>query len=126
MDKQLDKMFESTNSYTPESPDRVTSPYEPSSVDQKGGEHCSTPHHLWSKSSVSTPITPTVTQDKDINYYQGRPLIRSQDIPSQQLNILSSCLSICCTRKCETFSCIFSKSFLYITRRRVRRRRIFG
>ena len=85
MDKQLDKMFESTNSYTPESPDRVTSPYEPSSVDQKGGEHCSTPHHLRSKSSVSTPITPTVTQDKDINYYQGQPLIRSQDIPSQQL-----------------------------------------
>ena len=85
MDKQLDKTLESTNSYTPESPDRVTSPYEPSSVDQKGGEHCSTPHHLRSKSSVSTPITPTVTQDKDINYYQGQPLIRSQDIPSQQL-----------------------------------------
>jgi hypothetical protein len=28
MDKQLDKTLESTNSYTPESPDRVTSPYE--------------------------------------------------------------------------------------------------
>jgi hypothetical protein len=56
-----------------------------SSVDQNGGEHCSTPHHLRSKSSVSTPITPTVTQDKDINYYQVRPLIRSQDIPSHQL-----------------------------------------
>jgi hypothetical protein len=39
--KQLDTMLESTNSYTPESPDRVTSPYEPSSFDQKGGEHCS-------------------------------------------------------------------------------------
>jgi hypothetical protein len=47
------------------------------SVDKKSREHCSTPHHLRSKSSVSTPITPTVTQDKDINYYQGGPLIRT-------------------------------------------------
>jgi hypothetical protein len=66
MDKQLDKMFETTNRYAPESSDRVTSTSEPSSVDQNGDKHCSTPHHLRFISSVSTPITPIVTQDKDI------------------------------------------------------------
>jgi len=85
MDKQLDKMFETMNSYAPESSDRVASTSEPSTADQNGDKYCSAPHHLTSKSSVSTPITPTVTQDKDINYYQGRPLIRSQDIPSHQM-----------------------------------------
>lgn len=45
MDKQLDKMFETMNSYAPESSDRATSTSEPSSVDQNGDKHCCTPHH---------------------------------------------------------------------------------
>lgn len=64
MDKQLDKMFETMNSYAPESSDRATSTSEPSSVDQNGDKHGSTPHHLTSKSSVPTTITATIIRYK--------------------------------------------------------------